>query len=104
MDPTLLDVALVLGFAARLTRLAIVDDITEPLRVALVRASPGRSAGWTYALLDCPFCLGFWLSAAVVASWLTVGQTLVWQAVAAAFTVSYLVGHAIARLDLGDDR
>jgi len=103
MDPTLLDVLLVLGFATRLTRLAVVDDIGEPLRVALVKVVPIRTVSWVHTLITCPFCIGFWLSAAVVASWLAWGSTILWQAVAAAFTVSYLAGHAVARLDLGDD-
>jgi len=103
MDPSLLDIALVLGLAARLTRLAVVDDIAEPARVALVKVMPTRIVGWVYALLTCPFCIGFWLSVAVVLSWLAWGSTVLWQAVAAAFTVSYLVGHAVAHLDMGED-
>lgn len=103
MDPSLLDAILVLGFAARLTRLAVVDDIAEPARVAFVKAVPTRIVAWVIALLTCPHCLGFWLSAAVVLSWLAWGSTVLWQAVAAAFTVSYLVGHVVARLDMGED-
>lgn len=102
MEPTLLDALLVLGFAARLTRLAVIDDIAEPARVALVRVVPIRLLDWAQGLVSCPFCIGFWISAAVVASWIGWGDLLLWQAVAAAFTVSYAAGHAVARLDSGD--
>lgn len=102
MDPTLLDAILVIGLAARLTRLAIVDDIAEPLRVGLIRATPRPAVTWIHTLIACPFCIGFWISAAVVASWIAWGSALAWQAVAAAFTLSYIVGHLTDRLDLGD--
>lgn len=106
MDIGLLDVALLVGLTARLTRLAVVDDIADPARVAAVRvagrAGP-RPADWIVALLGCPFCIGFWISGAVVASWLMWGSTVVWQAAAGIFTLSYVTGHLVARADVNDE-
>lgn len=102
MDISLLDVALIIGLSVRLTRLAVVDTIADPVRVVLIRLVPLRLVDWTHTLLSCPHCIGFWITAAVVASWHLWGDLLVWQAVAATFGLAYLVGHAVARLD-GDD-
>lgn len=103
MDASLYDVILLVGFAARLTRLAVVDDIAEPARVAVVRAVPIRLVDWAQSLVSCPFCIGFWLSAAVVASWAAWGSTVGWQLTAGAFTLSYVAGHLVARLDVEVD-
>ena len=106
MDPTLLDVVLLAGLTVRAVRLAVVDTIGDPVRAGFVaaagRVSP-RTGLWAADLWACPFCIGFWISAAVVASYLWAGGTLLWQAVAATATLSYLAGHAVARLDTEDD-
>ena len=106
MDPTLLDVVLVVGFAARLTRLAVADTIAEWPRILLVRSAGKVSAGavrWAQGLVSCPHCVGFWLSAAVVGSWVAWGQTGPWRAIAGAFTVAYIAGHLVGALDLDSE-
>ena len=103
MDATLLDIALLVGFAARLTRLAVVDSIAEGPRILAVRVAGrmgDRPSRWTLALLQCPYCIGFWLSLGVVVSWLAWGSTVAWQAAAGVFTLSYVAGHLVARLDV----
>jgi|GEM_PF-3738479 len=103
MDPTLLDIVLLVGFAARLTRLAVVDDIAEGPRILAVRYAGrvgDRPMRWTLSLLSCPYCIGFWLSVAVIGSWAAWGDTAVWLLIAAAFTLSYVVGHLVALLDV----
>lgn len=60
-----------LGAVARLNRLAIDDGITEPIRMWIARGQGGtsrraRTAQWFTQLLSCPWCIGFWLSLAVV--------------------------------------
>ncbi|MFN2345168.1 MAG: DUF1360 domain-containing protein [Dermatophilaceae bacterium] len=99
MDPSLLDRVLLVGFAARLTRLAVVDDIADPARGVLVRWTPPRFVHWTVALLTCPYCIGFWISVVVVASFAVAGQTAAWRIVAGAFALAYVTGHLVARLD-----
>lgn len=105
MDLTVLDVVLVVGAAIRLTRLAVVDRIADPIRGHLIgladRIHPtvGR---WAADLVGCPHCVGFWITGAVVGSWLAAGHTTVWQAAASILTVSYVVGHAVAHLDTED--
>ena len=106
MDLSLLDIVLLVGFASRLTRLAVVDSIAEGPRILAVRIAGrmgDRPARWILALLQCPYCIGFWLSAGVVGTWIAWGGTLAWQAVAAAFTLSYVAGHLVARLDLDSE-
>jgi len=108
MEISPLDLLLLLGFAARLIRLAVVDDIADPFRawsVATVdRHLGGRAGEWMVALWGCPFCVGFWISVGVVASWALVGDTAGWRLTAVAFTLSYAAGHLVARLDAEDDR
>ena len=103
MDLSLLDIVLLVGLAARLTRLAVVDTIAEGPRILAVRIAGragNRPARWIVALLQCPYCIGFWLSAGVVGSWFAWGHTVGWQAVAGVFTLSYVAGHLVARLDV----
>lgn len=71
-----LALVLVLGFAVyRAVRVATVDKISQPwrewllLRVQHAGADTRSLARWAYTLLTCPFCLGVWLSAVVVAFW-----------------------------------
>lgn len=63
-------VVLVLA-AYRITRLIAVDDLTAPLRERARQWSfgPTRFGGpavMLYELVTCPFCVGVWVSAAVV--------------------------------------
>lgn len=102
MQPAILDIALIIGATLRLIRLTTVDDIAAPARLTLIRRSPPRLVDWTHGLLTCPHCIGFWLSAAVVTSWLWAGHRPVWQAATGILTVSYLAGHVSARLDAED--
>lgn len=53
-----------LAAALRLTRLAIQDTITQPFRDRL-KSRESRFAQTLTKLLDCPWCFGFWASAAV---------------------------------------
>lgn len=52
--------------AARVTRVIVVDRIGQPLRSAIVRWR-GESSALTY-LVHCPWCMGLWVSAALVAA------------------------------------
>ena len=106
MDPSPLELLLLVGLTARTIRLAVVDDIAEPARVRTVQAAGAlgdRPAAWTAALLGCPFCVGFWISCAVAGAWILAGHTLAYQAVAIAGTLSYVAGHLVASLDLTDE-
>jgi hypothetical protein len=101
------DLLLLVGFTARLIRLVVVDDIGGPLRdlIRLLGAWAGGDRGlvWADGLVRCPFCIGFWISVAVVASYAAAGSTGWWTATAGVFTLSYLAGHAVRFLDVGDD-
>lgn len=101
---------LALGAAARLTRLAVSDTITERPRLALLSrvarsraqrraiAETGEAAPPTpirqffLDLLQCHWCLGFWIAGAVVASAYLYGHTLYWQAAATVLALSYALG------------
>lgn len=104
-----LDVVLILGFAARLTRLVTVDTIGSPARDGLrwtgYAVAGTRGLAWGDELATCPHCIGFWLTAAVVATYVASVPTYAgwWRGVAGTFAASYIVGHLVARLDTGDD-
>lgn len=59
-------VLLVAGLAtARLTRLIVFDEVTQPLRTAALRVDQDmRHVGYA---LHCVFCTGMWVAAGVVA-------------------------------------
>jgi hypothetical protein len=96
VEPSALDVALVVGFAGRLTRLAVDDSIAEPFRNGarwLGRRLRGEDGlVWADDLVTCPWCVGAWLSLAVVVSYAAWGAHPAWRVVAAVFAVSYAVG------------
>ena len=52
---------------ARLTRLVTTDELTRPVRQALVRRLPDRSP-WAY-LLVCRWCLSMWVAAPAAVAW-----------------------------------
>ena len=52
--------------AARVTRVIVVDKIGQPLRAAVVRWR-GESSALAY-LVHCPWCMGLWVAAALVAA------------------------------------
>lgn len=62
--------------------------------------------GWRSKLvsgLECPFCVGFWIGAIVLASlWMVGGPGHAaewWRWMAGVFTMNYIVGHIASRLD-----
>jgi hypothetical protein len=66
---------------ARLTRLITTDQITQPLRAAVVRRA-GPASPWAY-LIHCRWCTSMWVAppVAAVVTWYTLGGSL-WQQVA----------------------
>ena len=124
MHPT--DLALVLGATARLSRLVVVDEIgqwwiKDPIDSAMEAYGDREIAAaeregreprtpwwWKYRSgLDCPFCVGFWLGAGVLASErVTRGTPLrgPWRFAVGALTLNYVVAHTAARLgDVEDE-
>lgn len=107
-----LDLALLLGFALRLVRLVVADDVGEWLARGPARRAAERRGGWREKISDglqCPFCVGFWLCVlallSLVVAWDVGGPLLaVWRFVAGAFALNWVVGHVGARLgDAGYD-
>lgn len=121
--------ALVAIATARLTRFVTTDWLGEwtlvrPLKRWAVRAeSPAHSGprppgwnpddrdpdpdnGWRSKLakgLDCPFCVGFWIGAAVLLGEVVTGRVRplrgVWTFALAALGLNYAVGHLSSRID-----
>lgn len=82
---------------------AMFDRIVAEREATLTSDAP---LSWQARLvkgLDCPFCVGFWLGAAVLLGSLTVGRApllgQVWRFVLTALGLNYVVGHVSARLD-----
>lgn len=86
-------IILALG-AFRVTRLAIEDDITEPLRKRTVYRLPD---GYWKDLLTCGWCLGFWCSLVVVVLYVFVSTVTWW--VMLPFAISAVVGLIFRNLD-----
>lgn len=102
--------ALTIGAAARLTRLAVSDAITEPARTAITAriAQPRRNRraaergepippptparAWALTLAGCHWCLGFWITGATIATAYAFATHPAWQATALVLSASYLVG------------
>lgn len=101
MNP--LDAALAAGATARLTRLVTTDDLgrhfVDPVQIALVQRGVEP---WVAAGLDCPYCVGYWLGTAVLASHALASRTrpthAAWRFVAGSLALNYVVGAVEARL------
>lgn len=68
--------------------------------------TPDPRSGWRSKLvsgLDCPFCVGFWIGAAVLLGEVLTGRTRllrgVWTFTLAALGLNYAVGHLSSRVD-----
>lgn len=91
MTVELVELVLIVGATARLTRLAQTDTILDPIRRPLQRRAE-RSGAKAWELLWCPWCLSFWIGIAVVASWVTWGHGRWWLAATAVLTASHATG------------
>lgn len=96
---SLLQLLLIVGATARLTRLAQTDTILDPLRDPILQRAR-RSKAKVWELLWCPWCLSFWVGVVVVASWWAWGHTTGWLAATAVLTAS----HATGLSDVFEDR
>lgn len=123
-----LDLALVLGATARLTRFITTDTLGEwvidrPLRMwanrseryaahlspvdpVLLEGEVDPEAGprsKAVSGLECPFCVGTWVGYAALASYLLARRrpaTLgLWRFLAAGLSLNYAVGHISSRID-----
>lgn len=102
-----LDLVLLALATARATRLVTTDSlgqwwIHQPANNWVDR----DPKPWKYKLtegLSCPFCVGFWIGTAALATLALAGGPghahELWRYAAAAFALNYLTGHASSRLD-----
>ena len=97
-----LDLVLVTGAVARLTRLVVVDDAGElvrrPILWAMTRFGE-RGLDLAERLLACPFCSGLWIALAVSAAHARLDGSTLWTALLLALTASYASGHLLDTLD-----
>lgn len=106
---------LTLGATMRLTRLIVADDIgqwwvKEPIDRAAAKwwehqcevygdYTPPQPWWWKYRSgLDCPFCVGFWIGAGVLASEQVWGESRWWRFLAGALTLNEVAAHLGAYL------
>lgn len=92
--------ALCLGASLRLWRVYEIDVIGEPLR----KLADGAPEGWAATLVSCVFCLGFWLSVALVASGYFWGEQWWWVILCASLSVSWLLGQIHPRVEEEKDQ
>ena len=104
-----------IGMAARITRLVTTDTITKPARdaahhrILFNRAqraalaagdevpppdnqARAKARAWAAELITCRWCMGVWVSAAVVASEHRWGHRRWWRAAADTAVAAYAVG------------
>lgn len=62
MNMDIVGFLVVLGISARLTRLVTHDEIMQPLRTK-------AGDGWLGFLVQCPWCVGLWISVATTAAY-----------------------------------
>lgn len=91
MTVELLELVLIAGATARLTRLVQTDSILDPLRRPVL-ARARRSQAKVWELLWCPWCLSVWIGTAVVATWWEWGHSTSWLAATAVLTASQATG------------
>lgn len=86
---------------ARLTRMVTSDRITLAPRRWLLRRLVSRY-GEDHLLpylIVCDWCVSIYVGAGVTAAWVTVGETLWFQAPAAALALSYAAGFLASKED-----
>ncbi|OEV12371.1 hypothetical protein K378_02990 [Streptomyces sp. Amel2xB2] len=88
---------LALGITCRTTRFITKDTLAAGFR-SWTAGRFGEDSKPAY-LVTCGWCTSMWVSAAVVPVAWAAGNTLAFQAVAAAFSLSYLSGLASDWLD-----
>src|SRR6185369_14912832 len=81
---------------ARVTRLVTIDRITVGIRRWAVHRF-GESSNIAY-LLNCPFCVGFWVSLLAVVYWIVAVHPNPWLWGPAWFAMSYLVAPILLRV------
>lgn len=122
----LIDKLTTAGATLRLTRLVVTDDLGDwtiyrpaerwairhdgsQLEYEDHRPALDETAGWRSKLvsgLSCPFCVGFWIGAGVLAAdAVTAGTRLErgWRFAKAALTLNYATAHVGSRLDGNTD-
>lgn len=88
---------------ARLTRLLTADEITDFIRVWAYKRAHGGENKLTY-FVQCPWCMGMWLSFATVWSVFLVSDLWSWWLYPVlALSGSYLVGLMASNLEPDDD-
>lgn len=111
----LIDVPLLVVGTLRLVRFFIVDDLGRRMLIPLESRLRGRLSDgkqWVADGFTCPFCIGMWIGAGVVGTYIaadltaeTLGWTLTaWRILFGALALNYVVAHLAARWDIYDDR
>lgn len=79
---------------ARLTRMVTTDRITQAPRERLLRylISKYSEDALVVYLIICDWCVSVYVAAGVTAAWILAGDTLWFQAPAAALALSYVAG------------
>lgn len=102
MTPILIIVVSALA-SARTWRLLAIDDIALSFRNAyysFFSLFGEKGYLWGDALLTCPFCLGFWVTAIWVTVGLLSGGALWWLIPAGVFAANFVGGQLNAWLDV----
>lgn len=102
-------VALAVGAAARLTRLVTQDSLLDVPRAHIEHWGNTRKHGedytddlaendphWAAKLINCPWCIGFWINAAVLATAWWWGDRRWWRYTAGVWATSYATSAVVS--------
>lgn len=84
----------------RLWRLLAVDKVTEPARDTVLyghRLWNSKAFTWLANMVECPWCLGFWINLGVTAG--LVGQLVEWPAAVAVALIGSTTTGLLGKLD-----
>lgn len=92
---------LVVGVVSyRLWRLLAVDQVTEPARATVLyghRLGSSKAFTWLATMVECPWCLGFWINLGVTAG--LVGPLVEWPATVAVALIGSTTTGLLGKLD-----
>lgn len=93
---------LVVGVVSyRLWRLLAVDQVTEPARAKVLYGHQlwsSKAFTWLATMVECPWCLGFWINLGVTAG-LVVWGPLEWSAAVAIACIGSTTTGLLGKLD-----
>jgi hypothetical protein len=92
-----IELAILVAATTRVIRLVQIDDAGRPARLLIEKLIRNRDR--TDRLLECPFCIGFWISLTMASASVFIGHTTAWTVMSVTLALSWAAGHLTLRTD-----